>query len=140
MNLRKIIILVSLALSGLTLMRAADLAGKWTAEFDSQIGVQKYTYDFKVEGDKITGKATFDHSMGKGDSELKEIKLSGNDLSFIEPLHLNEMDITVSYTGKITGDEIKLTRQVGEFATEEIVAKRVKAPEAKPETKPVPAK
>jgi hypothetical protein len=140
MNLRKIIILVSLVLSGLTLTRAADLAGKWTAEFDSQIGVQKYTYDFKVEGDKITGNATYDHSMGKGDSELKEIKLSGNDLSFIEPLHLNEMDITVSYTGKITGDEIKLTRQVGEFATEEIVAKRVKAPEAKPETKPAPAK
>ena len=37
------------------------------------------------------------------------------------------MELKVSYTGKITSaDEIKFTRNVGEFATEEIVAKRVK--------------
>ena len=140
MKLPKTIILAAFVLTGLGLTHAADLAGKWTAEFDSPIGVQKYAYEFKVEGEKITGKATYDHSMGKGDSELKEIKLSGDALSFNEPLHLNEMDIIVSYTGKITGDSIKLTRQVGDFATEELVAKRVKAPEVKPEAKPVPAK
>ena len=35
----------------------ADVTGKWTAEFDTQIGVQKYTYEFKVDGTKLTGKA-----------------------------------------------------------------------------------
>ena len=35
------------------------------------------------------------------------------------------MDIPVDYTGEIvSADEIKFTRQVGEFATEEFVAKR----------------
>jgi hypothetical protein len=37
---------------------AADLTGKWQAEFDTQIGRQKYLFDLKVEGEKITGKAS----------------------------------------------------------------------------------
>jgi hypothetical protein len=32
----------------------------------------------------------------------------------------------IEYTGQLAGDEIKLTRKVGDFATEELVAKRVK--------------
>ncbi|MDQ5978609.1 MAG: hypothetical protein QG602_1583, partial [Verrucomicrobiota bacterium] len=36
---------------------------------------------------------------------------------------------TITYTGTLAGDEIKLTRQVGEFATEQLSAKR--APAAK---------
>lgn len=131
MNLRRTLALAALALSGLSLASAAELAGHWTSEFDSQIGTQKYTYDFKAEGDKFTGKASYDHSMGKGESVLKDIKLSGDDVSFVEALHLNEMDITVTYTGKISGDEIKLTRVVGDFATELIVAKRAKVEAAK---------
>jgi hypothetical protein len=36
------------------------------------------------------------------------------------------MDIKITYTGKIDGDTIMFTRQVGDFATEELTAKRVK--------------
>lgn len=135
MNLHKVIALAAFALSSLSLAHAAELAGHWTSEFDSQIGPQKYTYDFSSTGDKLTGKATYDHSMGKGESILKDIKLNGDEVSFSEALHLNDMDIPVTYTGQIAGDEMKLTRVVGDFATEQIVAKRVKA-----ETKPAPAK
>jgi len=34
--------------------------------------------------------------------------------------------IPIRYSGKVSGDEIKFTRKVGDFATEEFVAKRVK--------------
>jgi hypothetical protein len=132
MNLRKTIALAAIALIGLSLAHAADLAGKWTAEFESPIGVQKYVYEFKADGDKITGKATYDHSMGKGESALTQIKLSGDDLSFVEQMKLDGNEITVTYTGKVAGDEIKLTRNVGDFGTEQLVAKRQKAPESKP--------
>ena len=37
---------------------AADVTGTWTASFDTQVGVQKYTYTFKVNGNKLSGKAT----------------------------------------------------------------------------------
>ena len=131
MKLPKLLLLFTLLFSGLTVMAAAELAGKWKSEFDSQIGPQKYAYEFKAEGGKFTGKASYDHSMGKGDSVLSEIKLAGDDVSFVEKLRINDMDITVTYTGKISGDEMKLTRVVGDFATEQIIAKRVTPAETK---------
>jgi hypothetical protein len=130
MLLRKITSLLALLFIVVSLSRAADLAGKWTAEFESPIGIQKYAYEFKADGDKLTGKASYDHSMGKGESALKDIKVKDGDVSFVETLKLQEMEITVTYTGKLAGDELKLTRVVGEFGTEQLVAKRVKAPAA----------
>ena len=127
MTLRHTLTLAILTLSSLSLAHAAELAGHWTSEFDSQIGQQKYTYDFKVEGDKLTGKAAYDHSMGKGENVLKEIKVTGDDVFFAEDFTAQDQTIRITYTGKIAGDEMKLTRQVGDFATEQIVAKRAKA-------------
>ena len=138
MNIRTVVT-AALVFSTLTFSHAADLAGKWTSEFDSQIGPQKYTYTFKTDAGKITGKATFDHQMGKGENELKDIKVEKDDVSFSEPLHLNDVDLVITYKGKISGDEMKLTRVVGDIATEEIVAKRVRT-EPTPESKPAPAK
>jgi hypothetical protein len=131
MKFSKLSLLIALCFGGLAMTSAAELAGKWTADFDSQIGPQKYTYEFKVDAGKYSGKATYDHSMGKGDSVLSDIKLAGDDVSFVEKVNLNDMDLTITYSGKISGDEMKLTRVVGDIATEQIVAKRVKETAAK---------
>src|SRR5437868_13455068 len=104
---RKLTPLLAFLFAFVSLSRAADLAGKWTAEFDSPIGVQKYTYEFKAEGDKLTGKATFEHSMGKGDAPLKDIKVKDGDVSFVESMKIQDMEITITYTGKLAGDELK---------------------------------
>jgi len=134
MKLRPLFVLAALSLG--CLAHASPLVGKWTAEFDTQVGLQKYVYEFKADGDKLTGKATFERSMGNGEVELKSIKVSGDDVTFVEPLSMEGNEIPITYTGKLTGDEMKLTRQVGDFATEQIVVKRAKAPEAKPAGKP----
>lgn len=114
---------------------AADITGKWTADFDSQIGPQKYIYHFKTEGGKTTGKALYDHSMGKGESELSEIKVEKDDVSFTESVHTDDIDLTITYKGKLTGDEMKIHRVVGDFGSEDIIIKRAKT-EAKTEAKP----
>jgi hypothetical protein len=106
--------------------RAADATGKWKAEFDTQVGVQKYVYDLKVEGTKVTGKASFERMGQKGEVDLKDGKVTGDDLSFVEMLDFQGNQISITYTGKLVGDEIKFTRKVGDFASEEFVAKRVK--------------
>ncbi len=131
MLLRKITPLLALLCAFTGLSRAAELAGKWTAEFESPIGVQKYIYEFKAEGDKLTGKATFEHAMGKGDAPLKDIKVKDGDVTFVETMKIQEMEITVTYTGKLAGDELKLTRVVGDFGSEPLIAKRVKPSAAK---------
>jgi hypothetical protein len=101
---------------------AADPTGKWTATFDTAIGEQNYTYEFKVDGGKLTGTAKSQF----GAAEIQDGKFSGDTLSFVENVKFQDMDIRIEYKGKIAGDEIKFTRQVADFATEEIVAKRVK--------------
>jgi hypothetical protein len=105
---------------------AGDVAGKWKAEFDTQVGVQKYTFDFKVEGEKLTGKASFDRMDQEGEADLLEGKVSGDEISFVEKFSVQGNEIRIEYKGKINGDEISFTRKVGDFATEQFVAKRVK--------------
>ena len=41
-------------------------------------------------------------------------------------VHVQNNEIRIEYKGKINGDEISFTRKVGDFATEQFVAKRVK--------------
>lgn len=106
---------------------AADIAGKWTAEFSTSVGgAQKYTFDFKVDGEKLTGKAFFERLGQKGEAELKEGKVSGDEISFVEMLDVQTQELRITYKGKIAGDEIKFSRQVGDFGTVEFVAKRSK--------------
>ena len=106
---------------------AADLVGRWAAEFDSPIGVQKYVYEFKNSGDTLTGQATFDHSMGKGTVDLKNLKVEGDKVTFTEPLTIDGNEITITYSGTLAGDELKLTRNVGDFGAEQLTAKRAAA-------------
>ena len=106
---------------------AGDLAGRWTAEFESPIGVQKYIYEFKKTGDELGGEATYDHSMGEGTVALKNLKVDGDKVSFEEPLTIEGNTITILYSGTLAGDEMKLTRVVGDFGTEQLTAKRAAA-------------
>jgi hypothetical protein len=101
------------------------LAGKWQSEFDTQIGLQKYQYEFKLDGDTLTGRAVHDLNGEKASADIKG-KVTGSDVTFVEPFKFQDMTIDISYTGKIAGDDIKFTRKVGDFATEELVAHRVK--------------
>jgi len=101
---------------------AADIAGKWTASFDTQIGVQNYTYTFKVDGAKLTG--TAESQFGK--TEITEGTVKGDEISFVENLDFQGNALKVTYTGKISGDEIKFSRNVADMVTEEFVAKRAK--------------
>jgi hypothetical protein len=48
-------------------------------------------------------------------------------VTFTEVLNAGGNDLTVTNTGKIDGDALALTRQVGDFVTEHIIAKRVPA-------------
>ena len=102
---------------------AGDFNGKWAAQFDTQIGMQKYTFEFHVDGNKLTGKAVNELF---GSNDIAEGKIDGDSITFVEPLNFQGNDLRIVYTGKISGDSIKFTRKVGDFATEELTATRVK--------------
>ena len=114
---------------------AADVTGTWKSEFDSQIGQQKYTYTLKQDGTNLTGKASAEIQDQKRETDLKEGKVNGDDISFVEMVNFQDNEVRITYTGKIStnGNEIKFSRAVGDFATENTVAKRELAASDKPE-------
>jgi len=105
-------------------LSAADINGTWKASFDTQIGQQNYTYTFVVKEGALTGK--IQSEMG-GTTDIRDGKVDGDKVSFVEVFKFQDMELQITYTGKVTSaDEIKFTRQVADFATEELVAKRAK--------------
>ncbi len=135
--------LASLALALALPAWGADesFVGKWKAEFDSQIGRQKYTFEFKLEEGKLAGKAIAERQMGTNEVKLIELKTDKDEFSFVEPLTIQGNTVRIIYKGKLKDDKIKLHRNVTDIADYDIVAKRVKETDAKPETKPAsPAK
>jgi hypothetical protein len=124
MQKRLFIIALACVVSGLiALAQTPDITGKWTASFETQIGTQTYTYDFVVKDGVLTGKA----KSNLGEATISEGKVTGDAVTFVEMLKLQDMEIRIDYKGKIvSADEIKFTRQVGDIATEELVAKRAK--------------
>ena len=106
-----------------TVAYAADFNGTWTAAIETQVGTQNYTYTFKVEGEKLTGKTKSQF----GESEITEGVVKGDDITFVENLNYEGMPLKITYKGKISGtDEIKFTRNVADIADEPFVAKRSK--------------
>ena len=103
---------------------AADVSGTWRAEFNTQIGMQNYTFTLKQDGATITGKANAEIGGEKHEADLQDGKVDGDTISFVELLNFQGNDLRITYRGTVADNEIKFTREVGEFAKEELVAKR----------------
>jgi hypothetical protein len=102
---------------------AADISGTWTTSFDSQVGVQTYTYTFVVKGTQVTG--TFKSANGEG--AIAEGKLEGDKLTFVENMSYQGQQLKIAYTGTVvSADEIKFSRDVGGQGGESFTAKRAK--------------
>jgi hypothetical protein len=126
MRFPRLILSLVLVLATAVAAFAADVTGTWTAEFDTQIGLQKYVFTFKVDGETLTGQAAAERMGEKSTVTLQGGTVKGDQIAFTEPLDFQGQQIAITYTGTIAGDEIKFTRKVGDFATEELVAKRKK--------------
>src|SRR5688572_1800913 len=117
------ITLLTLVVASLSAL-AADVTGTWKAEFDTQRGLQKYSFTLKQDGMSVTGKASVEREGEKREAELKEGKVEGDTVTFVEPLKIQDNEIKITYTGKISASEIKFARKVGDFGSSEATAKR----------------
>lgn len=103
---------------------AADVNGKWTAEYQSPDGqTRQSTFTFQVKGEALTGTV----ASARGESNILEGKVKGDEISFEVIRNFGGNDVKFQYKGKATGDEIKFTVTVGEGdRTFDMTAKRVK--------------
>jgi hypothetical protein len=111
-----IALLGTLAFSAL----AADVDGTWVAQVPGRDGqIRETTLKLKAAGNKLTGTVT----TPRGEIEISEGKINGNDISFV--ISFNE--IRILHTGKLSGNEIKFNRkrEGGQGSGQEFTAKRV---------------
>jgi hypothetical protein len=101
---------------------AADFNGKWTADVTTPRGTQTLTFDFHVDGATLTGKI----SSPRGDSEITEGKIDGDNISFTQVVNFNGNEMKILYTGKADADGIKFTRTVGDRPAVNFTATRPK--------------
>lgn len=120
--------LLAVFCSTLALARAASLDGTWTTEFDSPIGVQKYAFTFTTADGQLTGTATWQTPRGQGTSPLTEARLEGAAVSFHESFAFEGRTFPIAYHGTLRGDDLQLTRQVGNYGADLIVAHRFVPP------------
>jgi len=104
---------------------ASDLNGKWVAQVTGQNGqTRETTFNFKVEGSKLTGTV----SGRQGDQAISDGTIKGDDVSFTVVANFNGNEIKLLYKGKVSGDDLKLTRtrEGGDQPPQEFTAKRAK--------------
>ncbi|MEO8562505.1 MAG: hypothetical protein ABI601_10550 [bacterium] len=123
--MKKVFMLLALS-ARLASAQAADVTGKWRAEFDTQVGMQKYLYTVAKNGASFTGTAVAEVGGQSRTVELKDVSLKGDTLTFSETLEFQGNTVPITYRGVVAGDQIKFVRKVADFATEELVAKREK--------------
>jgi hypothetical protein len=111
-----------IAVSSLQIL-AADVAGKWSAQVPGRDGqTREQVMTFVVDGAKLTGSIS---GMPGGDAKIEDGKVDGANVSFKVSRELGGNAVTWTYTGAVSGDELKLKREGGR-SPQEFTAKRVK--------------
>lgn len=106
MKLRTIFSATGLLLVLCAAALAADIDGKWTGQVQGPQGAMDVTFAFKADGEKLTGSIT--NQMGE--AAISEGTIKGDAVSFKVVREFQGNKFTLKYTGKLAGDELKLTR------------------------------
>lgn len=106
--MRRIFFLAVLILSLGALCLGADVTGTWTAQVPGRDGnTMDTSFTFKVAGEALTGTMSNQY----GDREISEGKVSGDDIAFNVHVEFNGNKMTLAFTGKVAGSEIKFKRE-----------------------------
>jgi len=119
-------LMLPLAMLALAVVASAtDISGAWKGTAQTPNGNFDRTFNFKVDGNKVTGDTTSD-VFGK--STIEDGKIDGDTVSFTITVDFQGNQGKVNYTGKIKGDdEIDFSVEIPALDQKvEYVAKRVK--------------
>lgn len=129
----KKILLSAIVVFGLALVFSAgasaqtSVAGEWDGSLNTPGGARPVKLIFKVDGEKLTGTA----KRSSGDVPLAGT-IKGSDIAFSYTVNYNGNDLTLTFTGKVSGDGISGTVSFGGQAEDSWSAKRT--PAEKPKT------
>lgn len=108
-----------LLIAATALFAATDVTGKWTAAVETDAGSGAPKFTFKQTGTALTGT----YSGQLGDAPLTGT-VTGDDIEFAFKASPQGESVTVKYKGKVTGDKMKGTVDLGGMATGTFTATR----------------
>jgi len=91
---------------------AADVTGKWVGHVQGRNGAQDITINLKADGSTLTGTVTGGGGRG-GDGapmarEISDGKVDGANISFTVKAEANGQTRVTTYSGTLSGDELKM--------------------------------
>jgi GH35 family endo-1,4-beta-xylanase len=124
------------------LVAADEPEGEWHARFETPIGVQIYHFDFVTKEGEKTATAVVESGDEKRDVVFSEVKVDGDSISFVESRKIQDREIRIEYSGKLTNGQISLVRTIADFGSAEAIATRQlpsdpPAPVPQPDSGPV---
>jgi len=99
---------------------AADVTGKWVGSVETPNGPIELTYDFKADGEALTGTV----ASAMGSLPLNKGKVAGNVLTYEVTLE----NTVITHEAKVNDAGTEITvKATGEWGTNEYVVKKVDA-------------
>ncbi|MGD8535969.1 MAG: hypothetical protein PVF66_08980 [Candidatus Aminicenantes bacterium] len=122
-NTKSLIALCALALLVIPLSALqADVAGDWEMTSEGRQGPVTRTFTIEQDGEKIT--VTMPGMRGQGEVKA-EGTIKGNDIEWsITRQGRGGGEFTITYKGKVEGDTMSGTVQMGDFGSREWTAKK----------------
>ena len=122
--MKRVLAVMTLALALLAAPAFAhDADGKWEGMIDTPMGAIPVGFTFKTDGAGLTGTSLGPDGAG---IPIKNGKVDGNKISFVEKATYQGMPLVFNYTGELKGDQIHFKREIMGFPAEEFDAKRAK--------------
>jgi hypothetical protein len=105
---RTAFLLALLFVAGAFCLQAADVSGTWIAQVPGRDGnTMETTFTFKVAGEALTG--NMENQFGE--RPISDGKVTGDQIAFNVNIEFNDNKMTLVFTGKVTGNEIKFKRE-----------------------------
>jgi hypothetical protein len=118
----RVVCILAIWIAARSIGSAADFSGNWVAQQMREGRAATIAFDFKVNGDKLTGTV----SPAGRPSVISEGKVSGNNISFAIVRTVDDNISRVDYTGALSGDELKIVASIGGRKVLDCTAKRSK--------------
>lgn len=115
--MRRVLLAFAMTVGMVTAALAVDVTGKWMGSVDTPNGPIELTYEFKADGEALTGSV----SSAMGTQEISNGKVAGDVLSY--DVNLEGGKITHEAKVSAAGDEIAI-KATGDWGTVEYVVKK----------------
>lgn len=99
---------------------AADITGTWKGTAESPNGPIERTFVFKQMGAALAGESSSE-MMGK--STITDGKVEGDNVSFSLTVKFQDNEMKLNYSGKVSGDSMKLHVEGAGFEIEYVLKK-----------------